>query len=57
MARKATPLTTTQIKAAKPAEKEYTLQDGGGFFSLLSRLVRTMAIQLLSTFEQKTNTH
>ena len=35
MARKATPLTTTQIKAAKPAEKEYTLQDGGGLFLVI----------------------
>ncbi|EOB4585930.1 integrase arm-type DNA-binding domain-containing protein [Escherichia coli] len=35
MARKATPLTNTQIKAAKPAEKEYTLQDGGGLFLVI----------------------
>ncbi|MFK3810638.1 integrase domain-containing protein, partial [Escherichia coli] len=26
---------TTQIKAAKPAEKEYTLQDGGGLFLVI----------------------
>ncbi|EOX4708562.1 integrase arm-type DNA-binding domain-containing protein, partial [Escherichia coli] len=30
MARKTPPLTTVQIKAARPAAKEYTLQDGGG---------------------------
>ncbi|HEL8022068.1 TPA: tyrosine-type recombinase/integrase [Escherichia coli] len=35
MARKTPQLTTTQIKAARPAEKEYTLQDGGGLFLLV----------------------
>lgn len=35
MARKTPPLTTVQIKAARPAEKEYTLQDGGGLFLLI----------------------
>ncbi len=35
MARKTPPLTTVQIKAARPAEKEYTLQDGGGLFLLV----------------------
>lgn len=35
MARITTPLTNTEIKAAKPAEKEYTLQDGGGLFLLV----------------------
>lgn len=35
MARKTHPLTTVQIKAARPAQKEYTLQDGGGLFLLV----------------------
>ena len=53
MARKATPLTNTQIKAAKPAEKEYTLQDGGGLFLVIKPSgSETMAIQLLSTIGQ-----
>ncbi len=30
MARKTTPLTNTEVKQAKPREKEYTLSDGGG---------------------------
>ncbi|WP_241664916.1 integrase arm-type DNA-binding domain-containing protein, partial [Pectobacterium polonicum] len=35
MARITTPLTNTEIKAAKPAEKEYTLQDGDGLYLLV----------------------
>ncbi len=35
MARKTTPLTITEIKNARPGEKEYTLQDGGGLFLLV----------------------
>ncbi|EOY3739245.1 integrase domain-containing protein [Escherichia coli] len=35
MARKTTPLTTTQIKAARPGEKELTLHDGGGLYLLI----------------------
>ena len=30
-----TPLTNTEIKAAKPASKEFTLQDGGGLYLLV----------------------
>jgi hypothetical protein len=32
MARKAVPLTDTEIKKAKSAEKDYKLFDGGGLF-------------------------
>lgn len=35
MARITTPLTNTEIRAARPAEKEYTLQDGGGLYLLI----------------------
>ncbi|EAZ5301868.1 DUF4102 domain-containing protein [Salmonella enterica] len=35
MARITTPLTNTEIKAAKPADKEYTLQDGAGLYLLI----------------------
>lgn len=35
MARITTPLTNTEIRAAKPATKEYTLQDGGGLYLLV----------------------
>ncbi|HID9255582.1 TPA: integrase domain-containing protein [Klebsiella quasipneumoniae] len=35
MARITTPLTNTEIRAAKPAAKEYTLQDGGGLYLLV----------------------
>ncbi|MBA0189455.1 integrase [Pectobacterium odoriferum] len=35
MARITTPLSNTEIKAAKPAEKEYTLQDGDGLYLLV----------------------
>ncbi|MEI8549392.1 integrase arm-type DNA-binding domain-containing protein, partial [Escherichia coli] len=36
MASKTHPLTTVQIKAARRAQKEYTLQDGGGLFLLVN---------------------
>ncbi|QOP42473.1 DUF4102 domain-containing protein [Sulfurimonas sediminis] len=36
MARKATPLTDTQIRQAKPKEKEYKLFDGGGLYLSIS---------------------
>ena len=32
MARTTTPLTATEIKAAKPKEKTYKLFDGGGLY-------------------------
>ncbi|HBZ0717388.1 TPA: DUF4102 domain-containing protein [Klebsiella pneumoniae] len=35
MARITTPLTNTEIRAAKPTAKEYTLQDGGGLYLLV----------------------
>ncbi|KLP45179.1 integrase domain-containing protein [Enterobacter ludwigii] len=35
MARVTTPLTATEIRAARPAEKEYTLQDGNGLYLLV----------------------
>lgn len=35
MARKAIPLTDTEIKKAKPVEKDYKLFDGGGLFLLI----------------------
>ncbi len=35
MARKAVPLTDTEIKKAKSAEKDYKLFDGGGLFLLI----------------------
>ncbi len=35
MARITTPLTNTEIRAAKPDAKEYTLQDGGGLYLLV----------------------
>ncbi|EBC2161499.1 tyrosine-type recombinase/integrase [Salmonella enterica] len=35
MARITTPLTNTEIRAAKPADKEYTLQDGNGLYLLV----------------------
>ncbi|WP_181415895.1 integrase arm-type DNA-binding domain-containing protein [Gilliamella apicola] len=35
MARKALPLTDTQIKAAKPRDKDYSLFDGGGIYLLI----------------------
>ncbi|MGI1556751.1 integrase domain-containing protein [Klebsiella michiganensis] len=35
MARITTPLTNTEFRAAKPAAKEYTLQDGGGLYLLV----------------------
>ncbi|MEW5833295.1 MAG: integrase arm-type DNA-binding domain-containing protein [Campylobacterota bacterium] len=35
MARKVVPLTDTEIKKAKPAEKDYKLFDGGGLFLLI----------------------
>lgn len=35
MARKTIPLSDTQIKAAKPKDKEYTLQDGLGLYLLI----------------------
>ncbi len=35
MARKAIPLTDTEIKKAKPADKDYKLFDGGGLFMLV----------------------
>lgn len=35
MARITTPLTNTEIRAAKPEAKEYTLQDGGGLYLLV----------------------
>jgi len=36
MARRTTPLTATEIKAAKPKEKAYKLFDGGGLYLLVS---------------------
>ncbi|GKW15504.1 hypothetical protein PEC301937_14530 [Pectobacterium carotovorum subsp. carotovorum] len=39
MARITTPLTNTEIKAAKPAEKEYTLQDGKDIWRSLEKYV------------------
>lgn len=35
MARITTPLTATEVRAARPAEKEYTLQDGNGLYLLV----------------------
>lgn len=35
MARITTPLTATEVRAARPAEKEYTLQDGSGLYLLV----------------------
>ena len=35
MARVTTPLTATEVRAARPAEKEYTLQDGNGLYLLV----------------------
>lgn len=35
MARITTPLTNTEIRAARPESKEYTLQDGGGLYLLV----------------------
>jgi hypothetical protein len=35
MARKIHPLTDTQIKAAKPRDKDYSLFDGGGMYLLV----------------------
>ena len=35
MARTTTPLTNTEIKAAKAKDKEHTLQDGGGLYLLI----------------------
>lgn len=35
MARITNPLTNTEIRAAKPSSKEYTLQDGGGLYLLV----------------------
>jgi integrase len=37
MARKITPLTATQIKQAKPKEKDYKLTDGGGLYLLVTK--------------------
>ncbi|GAL13913.1 phage integrase [Vibrio astriarenae] len=37
MARKATPLTNTQVKQAKPKEKEYSLSDGDGLELRISK--------------------
>ena len=37
MARKITPLTATQIKQAKPKEKDYKLSDGGGLYLLITK--------------------
>jgi len=37
MARKITPLTATQIRQAKPKEKDYKLFDGGGLYLLISK--------------------
>ena len=37
MARKVTPLTATQIKQAKPKEKDYKLSDGGGLYLLVTK--------------------
>ena len=37
MARKITPLTATQIKQAKPREKDYKLSDGGGLYLLVTK--------------------
>lgn len=35
MARVTTPLTATEVRAARPAQKEYTLQDGNGLYLLV----------------------
>ncbi|EJU2684199.1 integrase arm-type DNA-binding domain-containing protein, partial [Salmonella enterica] len=35
MPKTVTPLTHTEIKAARPADKEYTLQDGNGLYLLI----------------------
>ncbi|MNZ47152.1 Prophage CP4-57 integrase [compost metagenome] len=35
MARVTTPLTATEVRAARPAEKEYTFQDGSGLYLLV----------------------
>ncbi|SFV63726.1 Phage integrase [hydrothermal vent metagenome] len=37
MARKIIPLTATQIKQAKPKEKDYKLSDGGGLYLLVTK--------------------
>jgi len=37
MARKITPLTATQIKQAKPKDKNYKLSDGGGLYLLITK--------------------
>ena len=37
MARTVTPLTATQIKQAKPKEKDYKLSDGGGLYLLVTK--------------------
>ena len=37
MARAITPLTATQIKQAKPRDKDYKLSDGGGLYLLVTR--------------------
>ena len=37
MARKITPLTATQIKQAKPKEKDYKLSDGRGLYLLVTK--------------------
>jgi len=37
MARKITPLTATQIKQAKPKDKDYKLSDGGGLYLLVTK--------------------
>ncbi len=37
MARKITPLTATQIKQARPKEKDYKLSDGGGLYLLVTK--------------------
>ncbi|QOP42987.1 DUF4102 domain-containing protein [Sulfurimonas sediminis] len=37
MARTITPLTATQIKQAKPKEKDYKLSDGGGLYLLVTK--------------------
>lgn len=35
MARVTHPLTATEVRAARPAQKEYTLQDGNGLYLLV----------------------
>lgn len=37
MARRTTPLTATEIRGAKPKERDYKLFDGGGLYLLISR--------------------